>query len=212
MNQTPQAAVSCTVRGVVLPALFGSSWLLPPQPNPNDVVYTPDDLAGELVRFWSPTGRILEPCKGDGAFMRHLPPETEWCEIAAGRDFFDCAGGFDWIVGNPPYSIFGKFLLRSMELSENVGYLIPTPKLLGSYKLMSAIYAWGGIARVMVIGPSRVWDYNIGFALGAFHLQRGYAGPMHVSFRDKPNAPAEARRSRSLQPDVGTLNQKGQTE
>ena len=168
--------------------LFGSSWLLPPQPNPHDVVYTPDDLAGELVRFWSPTGRILEPCKGDGAFMRHLPPETEWCEISAGRDFFDCAGGFDWIVGNPPYSIFGKFLLRSMELAENVGYLIPTPKLLGSYKLMSAIYDWGGIARVMVIGPSRVWDYNIGFALGAFHLQRGYAGPMNVSFRDKRQA------------------------
>ena len=46
--------------------------------NPSDVVYTPDDVARDVVNFFKPTGRILEPSAGDGAFLRHLPPHTEW--------------------------------------------------------------------------------------------------------------------------------------
>ena len=38
-----------------------------------------------MVEFFKPSGRILEPCKGDGVFLKYLP-SAEWCEIQEGRD------------------------------------------------------------------------------------------------------------------------------
>lgn len=45
--------------------------------NPRDKVFTPDDVARDIVAYFKPTGRILEPCAGDGAFLKYLPPDTE---------------------------------------------------------------------------------------------------------------------------------------
>ena len=42
-------------------------------PVEKDVVYTPDWLADLVVRHFAPTGRVLDPCRGDGAFYRLLP-------------------------------------------------------------------------------------------------------------------------------------------
>lgn len=46
------------------------------QPNRNyvsdDVVQTPPKLARQLVEHFQPSGRILEPCKGSGNFLRAL--------------------------------------------------------------------------------------------------------------------------------------------
>jgi hypothetical protein len=56
--------------------------------NPNDVVFTPDAIAEQVVSMFPIAGRVLEPCKGEGAFLKYLPEGTEWCEIAEGRDFF----------------------------------------------------------------------------------------------------------------------------
>lgn len=55
--------------------------------DPGDVVYTPDWVARDMVEYFKPSGRILEPCAGDGAFLEYLPG-AEWCEIEKGRDFF----------------------------------------------------------------------------------------------------------------------------
>ncbi len=41
--------------------------------NPRDVVYTPDDVARDVVAFFKPTGKILEPSAGKGAFLKYLP-------------------------------------------------------------------------------------------------------------------------------------------
>jgi hypothetical protein len=60
--------------------------------DPGDVVYTPDWVARDMVEFFKPSGRILEPCKGDGVFLKYLPPHAEWCEIQEGRDFFQVGG------------------------------------------------------------------------------------------------------------------------
>jgi adenine-specific DNA-methyltransferase len=38
-----------------------------------DVVYTPDWVARDMVDFFKPTGRILEPACGDGAILKYLP-------------------------------------------------------------------------------------------------------------------------------------------
>ena len=40
--------------------------------DPGDVVYTPDWVARDMVEFFKPSGRILEPCAGDGVLATHL--------------------------------------------------------------------------------------------------------------------------------------------
>ena len=53
----------------------------------NDVVYTPDWAANDIVSWFKPSGKILEPCKGKGVFLSHIPG-AYWCEISEGKDFF----------------------------------------------------------------------------------------------------------------------------
>ena len=85
-----------------------------------DVVFTPEWAARDMVDFFKPSGRILEPCKGDGVFLKFLPPETEWCEITEGRDFYAWVDPVDWCFGNPPYKQFGKWMYHSMAIAKNI--------------------------------------------------------------------------------------------
>jgi hypothetical protein len=88
----------------------------------NDRIYTPDYLAKEIVKRYEPTGRILEPCCGEGAFLKYMPA-ADWCEIDKGRDFFDYKEKVDWIITNPPYSKYRDFLRHSFEIADNVVFL-----------------------------------------------------------------------------------------
>ena len=93
----------------------------------NDRVYTPDPLAERIVNMFNPFGqRVLEPCKGGGAFIRAFEKINvipEWCEIEEGKDFFNYNNNVDWIITNPPYSIFRDFLIHSMKCSSNIVFL-----------------------------------------------------------------------------------------
>lgn len=152
--------------------------------NIKDVVYTPDDVARDVVSFFAPSGRVLDPCRGDGAFHKYLPAGSDWCELKDDKDFFEFHDQVDWIVSNPPYSIFAKFLDHSFEVAENIVYLIPVNKPFNSYAIMKRVEAWGGIKHILVIGPGAKLNFPIGFCIGAVHFQRGYTGPIGLSFRE----------------------------
>ena len=152
---------------------------------PSDVVYTPDDVARDVVNYFKPTGRILEPSAGDCAFLRHLPPHTEWCEIEKGRDFFAEHSHFDWIIGNPPYSIFSYWLRHSFEIADNICYLIPINKVFNVYEMMRDINKFGGIKTIYVLGNGYLMRMNnFSYAMGAIHLQRDYKGGTFTVFRE----------------------------
>ncbi len=74
-----------------------------------DVVYTPDYVASAIISRYCPSGSVLDPCAGDGAFSSRIPGCLT-CEIKDGRDFFEFRQRVDWIVGNPPYSILNAWL------------------------------------------------------------------------------------------------------
>lgn len=150
-------------------------------PVASDVVYTPNAIARDIVAHFRPTGRVLEPAAGDGAFLRYMP-NAEWCELEKGRDFFAWTERVDWIVSNPPYSIFAEFLRHSFTIADNIVYLIPANKPFNSHVLLQDIYRWGGIRHCMVIGRGASLNLQIGFAVAAYHFQRGYTGGMTVSF------------------------------
>lgn len=111
---------------------------------PADVVYTPTHVSKSIIDFLNPYGVCLDPCKGDGAFYEYLPEGKQYCEIAEGSDFFDFRGKVDWVIGNPPYSIFKEFLEYSFEIADNVSFLVPTNKVFQRQVIMEMINRWGG--------------------------------------------------------------------
>lgn len=162
--------------------------LIPIERTHKDVVFTFDEVARDVVAFFKPSGRILEPAAGDGVFLKYLPG-ADWCEVRDGKDFFDCQERYDWVIGNPPYSVFTEWINHSFEIADNIVYIVPTNKNFNSYKLFETIYRWGGIRTIYHLGPGRkVCDYQeLGFAFSATHYQRGYAGPIHIAFREPSN-------------------------
>jgi hypothetical protein len=148
---------------------------------PSDIVLTPEPIAQAVVERFKPSGRVLDPCKGDGAFLKFMPG-AEWCEIREGRCFYDWKEPVDWIVSNPPYSVFSDFLRHSFTVAENIVYLIPVNKAFNSDKMMREIWSWGGVKTIFVIGSGGSLNFPIGFCIGAVHFVRGYRGGANVEF------------------------------
>jgi hypothetical protein len=147
--------------------------------NPNDVVFTPDGVAKFIVDMFCPSGKILEPCSGEGAFLRALPEGVEWCEIVYGRNFYDYNKPVDWIVTNPPYSDFDRFLIHCMALAENILLLVPIAKIFKSMKTIRLIYNYGGIVKMYFLGANKC-GFPFGFPCMAVHFKKGYNGVCEI--------------------------------
>jgi len=152
--------------------------------NPNDVVFTPELIAQRIVEMFKPKGKILEPCKGEGAFLKFLPKDTLWCEITEGKDFFDFNDKVDWIITNPPYSNFDKFLEHSFELAENVVFLVPIAKVLKSWGTIMQIKKYGGIKKIYFI-PANRCGFPFGFPCGVFHFVKDYKGLVEIEYAEE---------------------------
>ena len=85
----------------------------------SDVVMTPKELAHRIVDHLSPSGKVLEPCRGDAPHSYYSHPSfTDWCEVREDKNFFDFEGHVDWTITNPPFSIFSQFLEACLVVSE----------------------------------------------------------------------------------------------
>jgi hypothetical protein len=146
-----------------------------------DVVYTPDWVARDMVEFFKPSRRILEPALGDGAIFKYIP-DAYWCEIEKGRDFYALQERFDWIVSNPPYTQYSQWLYKSFDIAENIVYLVPCNKAFNGYEMMMATHKWGGIKHMRVYGTGAQLGFPIGFAMGAIYYKKGYHGGMEISY------------------------------
>jgi len=150
-----------------------------PDLKPNDVILTPRNIAKQMIGLYGiePHHSILDPCRGEGAFFDQYPVGNPkmWCEITEGRDFFDFDSDVDWIITNPPYSIFPQFLEKCFEVAHNVCLLIPLAKLVSSLKRIIMVFDYGGIVSVRIIGASRC-GFPFGFPAAAIHMKRDYTG------------------------------------
>ena len=145
-----------------------------------DIVYTPLAVSKNIVNFLSPNGLCLDPCKGDGAFYNYLPESAEYCEIREGKDFFAYNKKVDWVIGNPPYSIFEDFLKHGFDISENVSYLVPTNKIFQRQIIMDRINRYGGIKSIIIYGSGQLIDFPFGFSVGNFHFKKHYKGDTKI--------------------------------
>lgn len=143
---------------------------------PGDVVYTNEAVSKAIIDFLNPSGKCLDPCRGDGAFHKFMPEGSEYCELAEGTDFLLYSGKVDWVIGNPPYSVFKDFLQKGFEIADNVSYLVPTNKIFQRQVIMEMINKYGGIKSMIVYGSGSLIDFPFGFSVGNFHFQRNYTG------------------------------------
>jgi hypothetical protein len=150
--------------------------------NYSDVHYTNDAIAGQIVAHFNPAGKCLEPFRGSGAFYKHMPKGSDWCEINDGRDFFDRKERFDWIVTNPPFSNLTQVFKHSFELSDNCVFLIPISKYWSSRPRLDLAKQYGGIREILHVGTGRQIGFDIGFPFAAMHFAKEYRGPITESF------------------------------
>ncbi len=150
----------------------------------DDVIYTPDYLAKQIVDYFKPTGRILEPCKGNGAFS-NLMPGCDWCEISEDRDFLSYSSSFtyDYCVTNPPYSQFRVFLKHSMELADNIIFLAPVNHFWLKARMRDIKEAGFGFREILMVETPKKetgWPQS-GFQLGCTHIKRGHTGDCKIT-------------------------------
>jgi hypothetical protein len=141
-----------------------------------DIVYTPDWLAFDIVKHFSPAGVCLDPCVGGGAFLKHLPEGSDWCEIEKGKDFYAWTEKVNWIVSNPPYSHLLAWIRHSFKVAENIVYLMPVHRVFSSSEFLFDLLKWGGVAEIRLYGTGTVAGFAFGNALGAVHYKAGYRG------------------------------------
>ena len=146
----------------------------------NDIIMTPESLARLLIHHFNPKGKILEPCKGTGSFIKAMKGYGQivsilWCEINEGRDFFDFNEKVDWVITNPPWSKIRKFLQHSMELSNNVCFLMTINHIWTKARLKDIKSAGFGINEIYLFDTPSNFP-QMGFQVGMVHLKKNYKG------------------------------------
>ena len=140
-----------------------------------DRVMTPRWAAQDMVDFFQPSGKVLEPFAGEGVFLS-LCPHWEWCELEHGRDFFDWTDPVDWIITNPPYSKLRPVWSHAATVAQNIVFLIPLRNFFSGYGFVKDAFQYGGIVRIRLYGTGGKLGFPMGNAVGAIHWERGYSG------------------------------------
>lgn len=131
----------------------------------NDKIYTPVEIAKQIIDLFPLYGKVLDPFMGGGSFYEQFPLalEKDWCEIDKGKNFFDYNQSVDWIVSNPPYSIFDEVLEHSFEIADNVVYLVPMSKVFSSFNRIRKILNYGDIREIHLVSASKC-GFPFGFS------------------------------------------------
>tara|TARA_R110000803_G_scaffold38578_3_gene83491 strand:- start:1538 stop:2104 length:567 start_codon:yes stop_codon:yes gene_type:complete len=93
----------------------------------NDKIYTPKPVALRMIEMCElkEGDTVLDPSYGGGVFYDNLPEfvDKDYCEIEQDKDFFDYNNRVDCIVGNPPYSLWNKWLDHTMKITDKFCYV-----------------------------------------------------------------------------------------
>ena len=147
---------------------------------PNDLIMTNPDTAKWIVDYFNPQGLALDPCKGNGAFYDAFNCNKDWCEITMGKDFFDYTNKVNWIITNPPFSIFDDFLLKSFDIADNIVFFCPLTKVFKGKRLDIKICEYGGIKEIIHMGGGNQHGFPFGFSTGCIHYQKNYKGDIKI--------------------------------
>jgi hypothetical protein len=94
----------------------------------NDVFHTPLNLTLEMIEMCElkDGDKVLDPSAGNNkVFFNNFPDfvNKEYCEITEGKDFFEYNKKVDCVIGNPPYSMWDKWIEHTMEITDKFCYI-----------------------------------------------------------------------------------------
>ena len=156
----------------------------PPKNSPEkDLVMTPEYVAQDIINHFNPTGRILDPSRGEGAFYDNFPTDNkDWCELGENKDFLTYSDKVDWIITNPPWSLMQKFLEHGMKIADNIVYLTTFNHYTTKRRIREMRKNNFAIKEVYCIPtPPNPWP-QLGFQLAAVYTQRDYDGGITMSY------------------------------
>lgn len=95
--------------------------------SPFDIIYTPKPVALKMIEMCElkEGDSVLDPSYGGGVFYNNLPDyvDKSFCEIEMDLDFFDYNDKVDCIIGNPPYSLWTKWIEHTMKITDKFCYI-----------------------------------------------------------------------------------------
>lgn len=113
-----------------------------------------------MISWFKPSGLVLDPCRGENKVFYNNLSNADWCEIGEGKDFFEYDKKVDWIIGNPPYSIFSHWIKYSYTIAENIVYLLPTFKIFNALSLMRLYRDKGGIKHIRFYDTGKAIEWS----------------------------------------------------
>ena len=156
----------------------------PPKNTPEkDLVMTPEYLAKDIIRHFNPTGKILDPSRGAGAFYDNFDTDNkDWFELGEGKDFINYSEKVDWIITNPPWSKMQVFLEHGMKVADNIVYLTTINHYTTKKRIRDMRNYNFAIKEIYCVStPSKPWP-QLGFQLAAVHTQKGYEGGIDMTY------------------------------
>ena len=94
-----------------------------------DICFTKDEMAKYLISKikFKEGDKVMEPCKGKGAFFINLPKNTInlYCEINENKDYLTQNEKVDITLSNPPFvprKLFWDFMKKAMETTNREIY------------------------------------------------------------------------------------------
>ncbi len=162
---------------------------IPTKPNKTEIataadkVYTKESTAKWIVDYFNPSGSILEPAAGKDVFYNLFKTNEKFrCEIDDGIDFLTFDKKVDWIITNPPYSIYDIFLEKSFETANDVVFFVPIAKAFKSNKIQQMVIKYGGLKEIVYMGGGSKHGFAFGFPVGCLHYQKGYKGDCKITY------------------------------
>lgn len=86
----------------------------------------------------------------------------------------------DWIITNPPYSIYDHFLKHAFEVADNVVFFVPIAKAFKSNKVQRMVIEYGGLKELVYMGGGQKHGFAFGFPVGCLHYQRSFVGDCRI--------------------------------
>jgi len=160
--------------------------LIPSKNSPEqDRVYTPQKLADEIIRYFKPKGRVIEPSAGPvgkqsfvSAILNYSTVKfdlLDWRELDEGFDFLSINPAdkhYDWSIGNWPYSKFRAFLNKNMEVADNIVTLSPINHIMGLKARLRDMKEHNFYIReILMIDTPKTWASS-GFQYAANYLSK----------------------------------------
>lgn len=155
--------------------------------NQTDKVMTNEQVAIQCIDilkpYFSSLDTFLEPCMWEGSFYNNLPKNKDWCEITKWKDFFEYNNKIDWIITNPPYSIYEEFLDHCFEVSNNVAFIIPLAKPFSSLWRINKLKNYWWITKIWVFPYSASKaGFPFWFPLSLVWYQKWYKWTQEIVF------------------------------